>query len=223
MIAYKPEERLYLTSWSYNAARIMSALAVIVENNGGRVRYDYAAIISNRSLSHYIREREERLERIKAKEAEADARVLPALAHAVKTFEQELEELSRIDNAPVRVTHTSYIRFLLDDTYYYYQIDDNPFFDFRIIKTPVVDGRYSQDAGSEEDKKTWWYDDCFLSFRCSGDDIKEAANLIFNMLITAPFSKIIRNGRRERVPNRYDGGYHYETIYTPERVGKIDF
>lgn len=30
-------------------------------------------------------------------------------------------------------------------------------------------------------------------------------------------------GGRQRVPNRYDGGYHYETIYAPERFGKIDF
>jgi hypothetical protein len=73
-----------------------------------------------------------------------------------------------------------------------------------------------------EDKKEWLFD-CFFSWNCSDADIKEAANLIFNMLCTAPFSEIMRDQRRERVPNMYDGGYHYETICAPERVAEIDF
>ena len=74
----------------------------------------------------------------------------------------------------------------------------------------------------EEDKKEWFYD-CFLSWGCSESDIKEGANLIFNMLCNAPFSEIRRFSRRQRVPNTYNNGYHYETVYAPERRAKIDF
>ena len=58
---------------------------------------------------------------------------------------------------------------------------------------------------------------------CSKSDIVEAANLIYNMLITSNNSPIIRNSRRQRVPNTYNNGYHYETIYNKEKFVDIDF
>ena len=58
---------------------------------------------------------------------------------------------------------------------------------------------------------------------CSKSDIVEAANLIFNMLVNADKSPIVRDFKKQRVPNIYDGGYHYEIIYAPERLEKIDF
>ena len=177
-IVIKDGERLYLRAWEYNAARIISELANIVKNHGGRVKPTHTAIISDRSTE---------------KEAE-----------------------------PITVTHTGYISFILDETYYYYQVDSNPFFDFYWKKTPVKNGKYSKDAGLEADKKEWLYD-CFFSSNCGQPDIIEAANSIFNMLCNAPISKIIRNGRKQRVPNTYNDGYHMETVYQPERITNIEF
>lgn len=219
MIVFKENERLYPATWSYNAARITTALAAIVENAGGRVKYGKAAIISNRSISGTIIEKSERLTKIKAINSESGKE---ARTRAVEILEKEIEELKQIDNAPRRVTHTGYITFILDDVYYYYQMDDNPFFDFYYKKTPIKNGQYSKDACSTVDKKEWFFD-CFFSWNCSDSDIKEAAQLIFNMLCLAPFSRIIRDERRQRVSNRYDGGWHYERIYKPERLKKIDF
>lgn len=177
-IVIKDGERLYLRAWEYNAARIITELANIVNNHGGRVKPTHTAIISDRSAEE--------------------------------------------ENEPITVTHTTYISFILEETYYYYQVNDNPFFEFYYRKTPIKNGKYSDDAGLEFDKKEWLFD-CFFKSNCGQPDIIEAANLIFNMLCNAPMSKIIREGRKQRVPNTYNNGYHMETIYKPERMEKVDF
>ena len=177
-IVTKDGERLYLRAWEYNAARIITELANIVNNHGGKVKPTHTAIISDRSTKE--------------------------------------------ENEPITVTHTSYISFILDKTYYYYQVDDNPFFEFYYNKTPMKNGKYSKDVGLETDKKEWLFD-CFFKSNCGQSDIIEAANLIFNMLCNAPMSKIIRNSYKQRVPNTYNDGCHIETVYKPERMEKVDF
>lgn len=219
MIVTKENQRLYPATWEYNAARITTELAKIVANNGGRVKYGNAAIISNRSILNAISEKEERAEKLKAINAEYEKEIRTA---AIKALEKEIDELKQINNDPRRVTHTGYIRFVFENNYYYFSTDSNPFFPFHYIKTPVKNGKYSADACCMEDKKEWLFD-CFFSWNCCDADIKEAANLIFNMLCNAPYSEIMRDKRRERVRNTYNAGYHYETIYAPERVAEIDF
>ena len=177
-IVIKDGERLYLRAWEYNAARIISELANIVKNHGGRVKPTNTAIISDRS---------------------ADEK-----------------------SDPINVTHTSYISFVLDGIYHYYQVNDNPFSDIYYFKTPIRNGKYSRDAGLEEDKKKWLYD-CFFGSNCGQQDIIEAANLIFNMLCNAPMSEIIRDKREQQVANTYDDGWHFEMVYDPERLEKADF
>ena len=219
MIVTRENERLYPATWGYNAARVITALAEIVENNNGRVKYGHAALISNRTITGAIFEKEERVKNLKAATGENKKEIRAA---AIRALEKEIAELKQIDNGPIRVTHTSYISFVLENNYFYYQIDNNPFFDFRYIKTPVKNGSYSGDACSTEDKKEWLYDSLF-SWNCSDADIKEAAQMIFNMLSSAPCSVIRRDSCRKRVSNFYNNGYHYETVYAPERIRKIDF
>lgn len=219
MIVSKENERLYPKTWEYNAARITTELARIVENHGGRVKYGRAAIVSNRTISSAIFEKENTIEKIKAINAENENEKRTIY---IKSLENEIETLKQINNDPIKVTHTGYIQFVFDNNYYYFSTDSNPFFPFHYIKTPVKNNKYSNDACCMEDKKEWLYD-CFLSWNCSDADIKEGANMIFNMLCNAPFSEIIRDKRRQRVRNTYNAGYHYETIYAPERVAEIDF
>lgn len=222
MIVTKENQRLYPSTWTYNAARIITELARIAENNGAKVKYDrYSALISNRSIDSAIFETSERIKKLEKIESEKPG-VNAARANAIKEYRAELERLENINNDPIKVTHTSYITFVLDDMYYYYQLGDNPFFDFHYIKTPVNNGKYSRDAALMDEPKEWLYD-CFFKFDCSNADITEGANLIFNMLMNAEKSEIIRDRRRERVPNTYNSGYHYETFYSPERFAEIDF
>lgn len=219
MIVLKDNERLYPKTWEYNAARITTELAKIVENYGGRVKYGRTAVISNRTLNFAIIEKQSRLEQLTAINAENEKELRTARINAL---EKEIEELKQIDNEPITVTHTGYITFAYENDYYSFMTDSNPFFPFYYIKTPIKNGKYSKDACCMEDKKEWLFD-CFFSWNCSDADVKEAAHLIFNMLCQAPFSEIIRDGRKQRVSNTYNSGYHYETIYAPERIEKIDF
>ena len=214
MIVTKDYERLYLSSWEYNASLIISELAKIVENHGGRVKPMHPAVISNRSIDENKRELEERLNRLQ----QNTENFFPI----INDVKKQLDELEKINNDPITVTHTSYITFVLDDTYYYYQVDDNPFFPFHYIKTPVKNNEFSMDACAEEEPKEWLYD-CFLFRGCANADIKEAANLIFNMLMNTPCSYIRRYYVRQRVANIYDDGYHYENIMEKERFGKVEF
>lgn len=210
----------YLTSWNYNAALIFEELEKIVLNNNGSIVSSYVKdpkpyAIINRSISGAIHEEQERIERW-----EKANNLVPneARTKAIAACREKIAELERIPNAP-RISYYAqyrYIQFTLNGIYYYYSVDDNPFFDFHYIKTPIKNGKYSQDAACEEDKKEWLYD-CFLSWNCPHADIKEAANLIFNMLMNAKNSIVIRDSKRTRVPNIYNSGYHYETIYSPER------
>ena len=214
MIITRENERLYLTSWNYNAALVLSELAKIVINNGGNVKPTKTAIISNRSVDAVIRENEIRIERLENSKKANNAIIANLIS--------ENESLKGINNEPIKVTHLTYINFTIDGVYYSYSVDDNPFFPFYIYKTPIKDGKRSADAAGVEDKKEWLFD-CFLKMNCSKSDIVEAANIIFNMLINSNNSPIIRNSRRQRVPNTYNNGYHYETIYNKERFVDIDF
>lgn len=218
MIITRENERLYLTSWNYNAALVLSELAKIVINNGGNVAPTKSAIISNRSIDEVIHENESRIDRI-IEHRNNGKKVNEAI---IADLTAENETLKGINNEPVKVTHLTYINFTIDGVYYSYSVDDNPFFPFCIYKTPIKDGKRSADAAGVEDKKEWLFD-CFLKMNCSKSDIVEAANLIYNMLITSDNSPIIRNSRRQRVPNTYNNGYHYETIYSKERFVDVDF
>lgn len=120
------------------------------------------------------------------------------------------------------MTHTSYISFVLENTYYYFQLDDNPFFEFLLVKTPVKNGKYSRDAALEETEKDW-LEDQFLKIGCSEKDINDAAKKIFDMLVASKNSSIILDKKRVRVQNSYNNSYHYETIYEKEHFTSVNF
>lgn len=216
MYVSRDGQRLYLGSWKYNAALILTELAKIIENNGGRVKPLYTAVISNRYLESIIKNLKDQIEGLESlKETEK-------IKNVIGNLSKELAELEFIDNTPITVTHTSYISFIFDDFYYYYQVDNNPFFDFYYEKNHIKDGKYIGNTYLEKDNQSWW-NDCFLSFRCSEADRKEAANLIFNMLVSAEPSKIYREEEERKVPNAYDDGWHWEKVIKPNQYKKIDF
>lgn len=177
-IVTRDNERLYFRTWEYNAARIMTALAEKVIDQGGRVKPTHTAVISDRNA------------------------------------EEEVD--------PITVTHTSYISFVLEEVYYYYQLSDNPFFDFYYQKTPIEEEKRSRDASLEVDERKWLFD-CYFKSNCKQREIDKAANLIFEMLCSAPVSQIIRERYKKRVPNIYNDGYHMETVYKPERMVTVEF
>lgn len=152
------------------------------------------------------------------------AKIIEAHGGRVKPLKTALiSDRDLHDNSnPIVVTHTTYIRFTLDGYVYYLQMEENPFFPFYYSKTEEKNGKYSGDAYLDEFDKTR-LSNCFWQSDIQDDTIEEAANLIFEKLVSAKPSIIHRESERKRVPNVYTDGYHYETMYKPERFEKIDW
>lgn len=180
MIVYKEGQKGYLTTWGYNAARVLPDLAKIITEAGGRVKPLRTAQVCNRTKD---------------------------------------------DQSFVTVTHTSYINFVYDNDYYYFQVDDNPFFEHILLKTPVSGSKYDGDACSDQSDKTWAEELAYGEEAYNADDarIPQAAEELFKMLTEAEYSVIRREKQRIRVENRYDNGWHWEEVVkkAPERA--IDF
>ena len=221
MLFTAENQTLYLDSWQYNAALILEELAAIVENNGGTIKAkDRSGYIVNRSIMEL--EQKARMDAEKVKEAITSGIVEDnekRRAYIAK-MEATAEEFANMGNEPVKVSHLSYISFVLDDIYYYFQIDSNPFFEHYYRKTPVIDGRRcSRDAVGEEIRRDWIFDSLFRACAPSeiAEDRREAANMIFNYLVSAKVCEKSIDSRRVRVRNTYNSGYHYETIKERER------
>ena len=192
------ENRRYLNNWHYNAALILTELETIVKNDGGSICSTFATdrkqyLITNRTLSTAIREEQERLEKLE--------RLLKT--DLKNETRKRLEKLEAIKNDPI-ITYYSdylYISFALDGNYYYYSMDRNPFFDFYFAKVKIEpENKINRKYYCSNDKKEWFFD-CFYSFTCSDSDRREAANLIFNMLITSNYSQTYRTKNRNSHTN----------------------
>lgn len=112
----------------------------------------------------------------------------------------------------------------MNGVYYYYELDDNPFFPFHYIKAPIdpKSETYSGDACVEESSKSW-FTDPLIGFGCPDSEIESAAGAILSLLLAAPLSTIRHDTKRTCIPNAYDDGYHFENIPVKERRLKIDF
>lgn len=220
MIVMKDNQRLYATSWQYNSARILTRLAQLVTAQGGKVKPLHPAILSDHNLEDDIQDIEARIRTLTEQENEShsDAQTL-----ALQTCLSRLDRLRAIPNTPITVTHTSYISFVMNGLYYSYQLDDNPFFPFYYMKTPIENGTYSGDACLANEPKPWLNDNSFIRYGCSDSEIETAAQAILAQLLAAPLSTLRHDTQRTRVPNIYDSGSHFENIPVKERRLKIDF
>lgn len=194
-------ERRFLTSWKYNAARIFAELENIVKNNGGELcaTWQYATppewltkrkkyLITNRTLEETIEKEKNllsRLEKLGRNDAARETR-------------EKIDHLLSIDNAPRVSCYADYlyIQFSLDGYFYYYSMDSNPFFDFHFARVKIEEGeKINQNYYLQDDAKKWLYD-CFFFADCAEADTREAANLIFNMLLTADTCRTYTDKKR---------------------------
>ena len=221
MIVLKENERLYATSWQYNSARILTHLAQLITAQGGKVKPLPPAVLSDRNLEEICTATQRRLESsynagLTSHPKERETQIL--------NLQKELARFQAIPNTPITVTHTSYIDFTMNGVYYSYSLDNNPFFPFHYLKTPIdpKSKTYSGDACMEESSKSWLTDP-LIGFGCPDSEIESAAGAILSLLLAAPLSTIRHDTKRTRIPNTYDDGYHFETIPVKERRLKIDF
>lgn len=221
MIVIKENERHHATSWQYNSARILTHLAQLITAQGGKVKPLPSAVLSDRNLEEACTATQRRIESsYKAgltshpKERETQ----------ISNLQKKLARFQAIPNATITVTHTSYISFTMNGVYYSYSLDNNPFFPFHYLKTPIdpKSETYSGDACMEESSKSW-FTDPLIGFGCPDSEIESAAGAILSLLLAAPLSTIRHDTKRTRIPNAYDSGYHFENIPVKERRIKIDF
>lgn len=210
MIVLKENERLYATSWQYNSARILTRLAQLITAQGGKVKPLYPAVISDRNLEKACTATQRRIESAST----FHPKVREPL---ISNLQKELALFQSIPNAPITVTHTSYINFAMNGVYYSYSLDN-------YLKTPIdpKSETYSGDACMEESSKSW-LTDSLIGFGCPDSEIESAAGAILSLLLAAPLSTIRHDTKRTRIPNAYDDGYHFENIPVKERRLKIDF
>ena len=195
-------EKRYLSSWNYNAALILSELETIVKNNGGEIcnTWQYLSdapkwiterkqyLIVNRGLNDAIRELEATHKRIE------NVGKVPSNESLNK-----LEQMKSIKNDPIVSYHGDYLytQFVLNGDYYYYQLNKNPFFEFYYNKVKVNDdNKINNSCYLDNDKKEWLID-CY-SYNVSDEDRKKAAQLIFNMLVSANYSTAYRGKEKPR-------------------------
>ena len=215
-------QRLYLTTWCFNAVRVMGELASIVTEAGGRVKPVKAAIVSDRSLSSELHKCRERLEKLREVER-TSKRPNPARTSAILNLKSRVEYLESLDNSPIEVYGQSWINFVLDNKKYYFSIDDNMFMDLTYSKIPLnPDGTYNGDYCIDAFRRDWMGDFMF-SYCCPKETVRTAAQRVFDALLAASDSRVRVETHRVRVPNRYNSGFHYEMVPDKPRISRIDF
>lgn len=178
-------KKLYLCSWTYNAALILTELDKIIKNNGGKIVSTWRTtkrpeiLITNRNLTTAIQDASARVNRVILHKS-----VDPA------PFINELKQLESINNNFILTCHGDYLytSFILNGCYYNYNMNDNPFFEFYYTKTSVINGnKIINTCYSLNDKKLWWKD-IFYSYKCTHEQRRAAALDIFNMLLSSSTS-----------------------------------
>lgn len=116
---------------------------------------------------------------------------------------------------PKRIFGQSWITFVLDNVYYHISLDDNPFFEFNILKTPVINGKRLRNVYMEQLNRDWVYD-CLFKTTSDGEAI-EIAQQLYNIVLSAPMSGKYYEKNKIRVPNTYNDGWHWETKVEPDK------
>lgn len=224
---FRENETLYYTTFEYNAALILEELAQIITTNGGKVKPMTPGYIVNRSFYDAEREETESAERIRhySEIKKPDAEKAAELEKRAAEREAAAESYRRQADESKRPTaHLTYINFTLDGFYYYMQLDE---WKTKLVycKTPINNGRRSKDVYLSDLNTSWIIDDFYKLIPAPEIETerREAAKSIFEALKAAGASEKYREGKKTRVSNVYNSGYHYETIYRPERTEAIDF
>ena len=127
------------------------------------------------------------------------------------------------DAEPIQIYGQSWITFQLDGILYGFSIEDNPFFDHRGMKRKIKDGKVLQNVYADLfiPGEKWIYD---CMFRVATDaEVREIANILFNELVKAPLSEIYHDGKRVKVPNTFDGGWHWKYTREPDTWEEVSF
>lgn len=199
-------KKLYFTTYQFNIAIFINELNKVIKKEGGQFVTDWSG--STYPFS---------------KESEKTHVFNRYLTKGCFDYSETMAEKYNNKNIPTEYeteSNLSYTSFILENVYYYIQIDENPFFDDYIQKKrvePVKDKNYQYISYkayymgkiSKELKAIYWklYEVLTIA------QIKNLAKKALELIKGQKFSEIVTN--RQRVPNYYNNSYHYENI--PEK------
>ena len=213
----KEGETLHLPAWEYHVALVIQSLEQLALANGARLcsadRFKndiFAApkhgFIVNRAQDEILHELESTAKCYDDAGAEVPSSILEKIAR-YKNF----------PNEPVPIGRTVLLStsFILNDMFYSFSMDDNPFFDCHYHKAAV----FSQD-GQDRCHETYaeivpdrWYSALPLDSLVKDEIIRQTAADIYAGLMDAqPTGRVTGNRKRIRVPNIHNDGFHYETV-----------
>lgn len=223
MYVLRPGEKHYLRTHIYNMARVLTEMAVMIKARGGKVKALIPTMIHFRGLNEEIRtiERDIGITETFLNNKGRLNLTDPLVVTGIAPLKEKLKKLREISPEPLTVSHLSYITFILDGVYYYFQISENIFMPDYYQKTVVINEKYSGDACLDELPKTWQRD-CLFDYLCKSGEVAECAGNLLDLLIKTPFSVIRHDSKTVAVPNTYNNGTHMETVYT-KRIAKVDF
>ena len=190
-------KKLYLTQWCYNYYLIINEIKKEVLKNGGFIVSDWRTEpekikIYNRTLNEDIIKLE-KLDEIRQKHTAAEIEELAKNNGYLKgllNFEEDLKKYDYKKNNGVILTTSSYLHFIINNSLYYIQFNDNPFFDWYYTKEPIngltatKEYNYYMDILNKE-----IYDAGSYYELLSKKDIKRIAHNYYNYLLTANYSK----------------------------------
>lgn len=196
-------EELYLKKYDFNKAIFIDELNKIIKKNGGVFVKDWNGseypigleIEPKKIYNRYITE-------------------------GCFDFEEETAKKLEGKNIPSEIitnSDLSYTSFILNDIYYYLQIDENPFFDDYIIKKPVekIENKkysfisyknYYMEKVTKDLKDIYWKLYNYLTVK----QIRNLAKKAFELIKAARLSNIVTE--RKKIQNYYNNRYHYENI-----------
>lgn len=124
---------------------------------------------------------------------------------------RKLFEIHRFDETKKpEIIYTYFLdwyAFILDGNYYYLSFKENPFL---LLKNNKISRNYYCDSNEIPPYFDWEL--------ISDEEAKEIAKRLFNLLINAKYTRYYTEYQKKRVPNYYDGGFHYERVAKPERI-----
>jgi len=132
--------------------------------------------------------------------------------HLIPTTTNFKFETTVYEDRVIDTNYESYITFVLDGFIYSIDFDNNPFFEHHFSKIPVSDDLKVKYRYYGNNLNRDFMFDSLFSINCSMDDIKEAANMIFNQLLSFKNYKICTTRRRHYYNANGKNHYYYENI-----------
>lgn len=216
-------QKRYLNTSTYNRCLVINQLRNMVKEKGGKLlKHQCNYEVENRDIPIAIKEQTIKLERI-AKRMDSGLKLTAKRDCYIKKIKEDIHEWKKINNAPVLIQGNCLsLEFVYQGTYYHFWCDDNPLFPSYVVKTSLTKNKIGRNYYAEELGESWLINSLFY-WTCTPEDRMKAASILWEALMSAPMSRHFRETQKRRVPNLYNGGYHYETVEFPEDFISLEF